>query len=138
MICSELNFKGDLIRVDSSNCLYLISSQKPIQKVTEEKTSENENKTQSEKNQDVLFDYVKVGSISNVNGFSVLNEAYATENEEIHVKEMGSYKKLYIMKLIKLYVFCSLLSYYVVHFTGYKGEITVPNQDLHDLILKHH
>jgi len=136
---------GDIIRPDSSDSLYIICSTPTTEnseKATEnnpenpETTPENPRSEQPEKQ---LFDYIKVGTISNVNGFGILQEVNSLENgNSIKANEIGSYKKLYTIKFMKLYVIVSLLSFYVVHFTGYKGEATVHNQELHDLLMKHH
>ncbi len=83
------------------------------------------------------FNFIKLGNLSNINGFSVLEECFS-EHEKLQLKDLGSYKKLYIMKLLKFYVILTVFGFYMTHFVGYKGGITLPNKDMHDLILKHH
>jgi len=135
---------GDIIRPDSSDSLYIICST-PTPEKSENATENNpeniEPPSASSKSAEdkQLFDYIKVGTISNVNGYGILQEVNSLENgNSIKANEMGSYKKLYTIKFMKLYVLVSLLSFYVVHFTGYKGEATVHNQELYDLLMKHH
>jgi len=128
---------GDIIRPDSSDCLYIICSAKPESNETQTPQKEEENKDEKTENQ-ALFDFIKVGTISNINGHGILQEVTSQENVDLKTNEIGTYKKLFTIKFMKLYVVVSLLSFYVVHFTGYKAETTVPNQELYDLLMKHH
>ena len=129
---------GDIIRPDSSDSLYIICSAKPESDQPESPQKEEKENIQEKTENQVPFDFIKVGTISNINGHGILQEVISQENIELKTNEMGTYKKLFTIKFMKFYVVLSLLSFYVVHFTGYKAETTVPNQELYDLLMKHH
>ena len=132
--------------MDSSNSLYIIGNYGQTYKSQESNKGDSGkentiNNIVHEENLDCsgnLFDYIKVGNISNANGFAIFEELDKSSQEKIQVVYKGSYKKLYIMKIVKFYIFVSIFGFYIVHFTGYKGKITIPTQELHDLALKHH
>jgi hypothetical protein len=108
---------GDLIQIKSSKNLHFI-----LENIDLEKHNDKDNS---------LREYIKIAEVSNPSGHGILKhiENYAPETG-LQTTEIGSYKKLYTMKCIKLYVLLSGISLFSIHFLNYKESISVSHTDL--------
>jgi hypothetical protein len=109
-----------LVQIKPSNNLYFIL----------------ENQTSSEMNPmgtpNIELEYIRVGTIANPTGLGILDYAQSSfQTSNFKSSNFGSYKKIYTMKLIQLYLALSLLYLINTHFLSHKFKISIWSNELH-------